>query len=273
MLKRRNRIERAYSPPTKYKPGETEKKQITAVQKDFIVMESYRTARTNIIYTMVDAGSCKKIVITSAMSGDGKTTTCLNLAITFAQLGAKVLLIEADLRLPKAQQYLEVKAKVGLSDVLAGLVELEKIIIHKNGIDFLPAGSIPQAPSEMLSSKKMAEIMEQLSEDYDYIFIDTPPAALMTDAIMLAKLADGVILVARKGHTRIRDIKAVIDAIMFAEAKILGFILNDTGLSRFSYRKSYNYYNYSYSYAGRSVQPPRGSSASSAKPPPQGKPQ
>ena len=218
---------------------------ISSVETEFSVLEAYRSIRTNIIFSLVDAEGCKKVVVTSAMASDGKTTTCINIAMSFAQLGMKVLIIDADLRRPMVHRYLGLRNDAGLSDVLAGLEMLDNVIKNKSDIDFISAGRLAQNPAELLASKRMEETVEQLSQIYDYIFIDTPPASLVTDAVIAARLTDGVVLVTRHNYTDHRVVDTTIKTFNFAGEKILGFVLNGVKKKKFKSRNDkHGYYKY-----------------------------
>lgn len=214
----------------------------------FMITEAYKILRTNVIFTVSNIESkCKKIMITSSSPGEGKTTTCLNLAITFAQTGAKVLLVDSDLRKPRVYRHLGLERKNGLSDILCGLLAVDDAIkkCEEYKIDCITAGQIPPNPVELLSSTKMADVLNELSDKYDYIFIDTPPVTVVADVSAMAKYTDGVIVVARQNYTIHETLEKTRSALEFADAKILGIILNDVS----SVATRYNpYKKYTYSY-------------------------
>ncbi len=200
----------------------------------FAANEAYRAARTNIMFSLSGKKGCKTIVITGANQSEGKTTTAVNLAVTFAQLGEKVLVIDADLRRSNVHHCFGMTRKNGLSDVLCGLWELEQAI-RKNivpGLDVLPAGQIPPNPSELLASDNMKDVLAKLSQSYDYIFIDTPPVNVVTEAAIVARMCDGLILVVRQNFTTSDDIGRAVSALNFANCHILGCIVNDVDLSQ-----------------------------------------
>ncbi|MCK9478850.1 MAG: CpsD/CapB family tyrosine-protein kinase [Firmicutes bacterium] len=216
---------------------------------DFATLESYRAARTNIMFSLPDEKACKKLIITSAMQGDGKTTVAINLALIFAKTNLKVLLIDADLRLPMVHTYLNVKNGFGLSDVLVGRADVKDAIVQTSGVDIITAGHIPQNPAELLASDAMTTLVNELSVNYDYIFIDTPPVGILVDAMEILKPASGVILVVRQKNTLHRAVHSAIVALEFAKAKICGFILNDSDLIKYHYKKrKYSTYQYHYNY-------------------------
>ncbi len=205
----------------------------------FAAQEAYRTLRTNVRFALQGKG-CKKICITSGAAGEGKSITLLNFAISMAEAGQKVLLIDADLRRPALARLLVEKAAPGLSNVLAGLVGVEDAI-HKNvyqNLDIMFSGDIPPNPSELLSSDAMRQLVEQISQKYDYILVDTPPVNLVSDVCVVANLLDGVLLLARQNSSRKDELKRAVSRLQLTGAKILGFILNDATLSK---SKSYYY--------------------------------
>lgn len=226
---------------------------------EFAVREAYNAARTNIIYSLGgEKTSGKKILITSASPHEGKTTTCINLAITFAQLDKKVVVIDADLRKPRIYRYLSIEREDGLSDLLCGLIDLDNAIKHcpEHKLDCITSGQIPPNPAELLASKEMEKVLEMLAERYDYIFIDTPPVTVVTEAAAMAKCASGVILVVRQNNTIHESIQRARDCLKMANAKILGYILNDIdpgaygygSYSKYGYRNKSYRYGYSYGY-------------------------
>ena len=207
---------------------------------------------------------CKKIIVTSASPGEGKTTTCLNLAITFAQMNAKVLVIDADLRKPRVYRHLGLERKNGLSDVLGGLTDINTAIHHcpEYNIDCITSGQIPPNPAELLTSSEMEALLNTLSERYDYIFLDTPPVTMVTEAAAMSKFTNGTVVIIRQNYTIHEMLQRAQANLKFGEAKILGYILNDvdvnqyrSGYGRYGYRGyghrkyGYGYSEYGYKYA------------------------
>lgn len=228
----------------------------------FTIKEAYKTTRTNILFALAGQEGCKTIALTSAEPGEGKTTSALNLSITFAQTGSKVLIIDGDLRKPRIHRYLHFDKKNGLSDLLIGSTTLKKAIRHndKFNIDCIPAGQIPPNPVELLSNNRMRELLEELSDMYDYIFIDTPPVTVVSDASAIASVIDGYIIVIRHNYTIHELLSKARASLLFAEGKVLGYIMNDIKpLGGISYNQygaySSKYYNYAskyrYGYGGR----------------------
>ena len=226
---------------------------------DFVTKEAYKAARTNIRFSLSGSKGGKKIIVTSASPGEGKTTTCLNLAIAFAQTDAKVLVIDADLRKPRIYRHLSIERENGLSDLLCGLIETKDAIKHcaRHNLDCITSGQIPPNPAELLSSKEMEDLFEELSAKYDYIFVDTPPVTVVTEAAAMAKNANGVIVVVRQNSTIHESIERALANLKMADAKILGYILNGVDHSAYGY-KTYNHkykqygYRYGYGYGEKS---------------------
>lgn len=223
------------------------RRQILNKNSSFSVQEAYKTLRTNVRFFLQSKG-CKRISITSPVAGEGKSITLLNLAISVAEDGHKVLLIDADLRRPALARLLVEKATPGLSNVLAGLDNAEDAIrreLYPN-LDVLFSGDVPPNPSELLGSEKMRELVATMSEKYDYILVDTPPVNVVSDASIVANLLDGVLLLVRQGSSRKDSVKRAVANLELTGIKPLGFVLNGVDLNR---GKSYGYgYNYSYGY-------------------------
>ncbi len=194
----------------------------------FHVKEAYKAMRTNLMFSATEPG-CKVIGVTSAAPGEGKSTTVINLAITFSQTGNRVLLIDADMRRPNIKRILNAKESMGLSDVLARLADMGDVITpsEHNGLDILFSGNVPPNPVELLASEAMDTLIEELKPGYDYIFIDTPPINVVTDATVITRLLDGIIIIAREGVSRKDEVGEAINKLKFVNAKILGLVLND----------------------------------------------
>ena len=209
--------------------------------------EALKAARTNLMYTLSEIEGCKTVMITSAFSAEGKTTTCINIAATLAQVQAKVLLIDADLRRPRVHTYLEVKNKEGLANHLGGFAAVESIINRMEGFDFdyITAGNIPPNPAELLSSKKFAAFIDVVKEKYDYIIVDTPPVNAVADALSVAASVENVLLVCRCGISITKEVQKAVSALEFAQAKILGFITIDAQNKKIKNYETYSgYYGY-----------------------------
>jgi succinoglycan biosynthesis transport protein ExoP len=190
--------------------------------------EAFRQLRTNLQYVHVDKEP-RSIVITSSLPDEGKSTTACNLAISIAQTGAKVLLVEADLRRPKAAEYLGLEGTIGLTTVLVGRVSLEHAVQHwANIMDVLPSGAVPPNPSELLGSRNMEQLLARMEQSYDIVIIDTPPMLPVTDAAVLATKAAGSIIIVRHGKTKREHLRRSIEALDAVGGNLLGCVLNRT---------------------------------------------
>lgn len=206
-----------------------------------VISEQYRAIRTNIEYSNVDQNT-KTILVTSSDKNEGKTTTVSNLAVSFANLNKKVLIVDCDLRNPSIHKMFKINNIYGLTDILAKDRVVDKCIqeTELKNLYVLTAGSTPPNPAEILSSEKMKNLIEDLKNIYDYIFIDTPPIGLVTDAGVLSSFTDGVVLVIKSESVEkkyLEETKKKLDAV---DARILGAILN----SYKSEQKDYYYYSY-----------------------------
>jgi len=209
----------------------------------FLITEAYKELRTNLRYTMRKDG-CKRILINSPISQDGKSTICTNLGITIAQTGARVLLIDCDLRKGRLHNFFSMRSNPGISELLIGLVK-EKDAIQNTMYDNLQVitmGKIPPNPAELLASGQMEELLKSLEKNYDFIIVDAPPVNVVSDALSLIKLVDGVILVVREKFTSHPNIVSAISKIEFIEAKIIGFVFNGVSIKRGSKSNSEYYY-------------------------------
>ena len=196
-------------------------------KSSFHVKEAYKDLRTNVVFTIPHDGA-KRIIVTSALAGEGKSTNCLNLAISFAQTGAKVLIVDCDLRKPNVANLLNIASTPGLSNVLANLSTIDSTIVHSDyaNLDVIPSGDMPPNPAELLGSNAMKDVLDKLSEIYEYIFLDTSPINIVTDAAVMSKMVDGILLVVRQGRTDREDVAEAIKKLSFVDANILGFVLN-----------------------------------------------
>ena len=198
---------------------------------NFAVRESYKTLRTNIRFMLRDH-KCKRISITSSEASEGKSITLVNLAISLAEDEQRVLLIDADMRRPALSRLLVEKASPGLSEVLGQGVAWDEAIrkdVYPN-LDVLYAGEIPPNPSELLGGETMQQMIETMSERYDYILVDTPPVGVVSDASVVTNLLDGVLLLVRHNWARKETVRRAVDNLAKAGVKPLGYVLNGVAL-------------------------------------------
>ncbi len=240
-----------------FKFGKKDEKKQRTVAKfgkdlDFTSTEAYNLLRTNIIFSISEKGNGGKVIgTTSANPADGKSYTSINLGYALAKDGAKVLVIDADMRKPSIEKTLDIPNKFGLSNILIGQEGegIQKSVLHEN-MDIMTSGTIPPNPSELIGAPKMAELLQKEKETYDYILIDLPPVNVVTDSLTLAKKLDGYILVVRHNVTKKREMLEAIKKLKYVEAKILGVVYNGYSHSHRSgsyykkgYYKSYHYYS------------------------------
>ena len=216
----------------------------------FNVIESYKTIRSNIIFTL--GTSAKKVIaVSSPNPGEGKSTTAANIAIALAQTGSAVLLIDADLRKPIQHKIFKSGNKEGLSTLII-MKSAEEDVIKKEvarGLDMLPSGPIPPNPSELLASERFRTIIEQFSKKYDYVIIDTPPINVVSDAMVIKDFISGILLVLKYSSTTYEDLSVSMKQTSLVKANVLGFVLNESDYSRttrYSYYKYYGRYGYGY---------------------------
>lgn len=209
------------------------------------VAEAYRVLRTNIQFAGVDK-PIKIIAVTSAGPEEGKTTTIANLAITFAQSGSKVLLVDGDLRKPKVHKTFGLANNTGMTTVLAHHTDYKTCIAASRveNLNVLTSGPIPPNPSELLSSNAMKSFMEQLRNDFDIILVDSPPVGVVTDAAILSTIVDGTILVVSSGQVEIEAAQHAKQLLDKVNANILGVVLNRVAKDgKNSYYRNYYYYS------------------------------
>lgn len=212
----------------------------------FNVVESYKSLRTNISFAMSTSDK-KALIVTSSNPNEGKSTTAANIAITMADEGQKVLLIDADMRKPTQNKIFGVKNENGLSSVLSKMKKVEECIQETAvpSLKIMTSGSIPPNPSELLSSAQTVTMLEKLSEEYSIIVIDSPPVNIVSDTLNLSQHVAGILSVVRCGYTREDDIKEMMNKTEMARMNILGFVLTRVKRKNAgSYYKRYSKYHY-----------------------------
>lgn len=217
---------------------------------NFVATEAYKLLRTKLQFSFADDRNSRVIVVSSAMEGEGKSLSVANLAYSMAQLDKKVLLVDCDLRRPTIAEKLRVKKTPGLSNYLTGQVSKEEIFQgisdnkNNNAFDVVVAGSVPPNPMELLSSSKMVAFLQQMREKYDYILLDLPPVGEVSDAMVLAKMADGVLLLSRQNCCNRLAFADAIRQFEFVGARILGVLVNGATEETGGYGRKYRYYKY-----------------------------
>jgi receptor protein-tyrosine kinase len=227
-------------------------------------VESFRVLRTNLQFINAEAES-RVFVVTSSVPEEGKSTTVCNLALTLAHAGEKVAVVEADLRRPKASEYLNLEGAVGVTTILTGRVGTDEALQPAPwGLKVIAAGSIPPNPAELLQSATMKSLLRALRERFDIVLIDAPPLLPVTDAALLAAASDGAILVVRHGKTTRDQVSLAVGRLQSVDARLIGTVVNMTPARRSSY--GYGYYGYAPE-AGRSKKAPAGRKPKKSKQP------
>lgn len=229
--------------------NKSDPKKILCSESSFNVKEAYNSIRTNLLFIQ-QGEKCPVFVITSPTANNGKTINTINLAVSFAQMGKRTLLIDSDMRNPTMHRMFSIPVKNGLSEILAGLTD--NISVSKTGIEnlsVLTAGKIPPNPAELLSSSRMDKLLDFVREHYDCVFIDTPPTNIVTDSTLFAQKVTGYVLIIKTDTTNINDVKTTVSNLEQIEANILGFILNDVDSDKKKYYNYYRRYNYNYNYS------------------------
>ena len=213
----------------------------------FAAAEAYKLLRTNLNFSLPDVAGCKIIGVTSALRGEGKSTTAVNIAYTMAQTGQKVLLLEADMRLPTLAKRLRIASAPGLSNLLAGRCSGNDIM-RKSGL--LPnlwvatAGDIPPNPAELLGSGNMAEAMKAMAKVFDVIILDLPPLVAVSDAMVVSQIVHGMILVVRQDYCDRSSVNDAVRQLRFADVKILGFVMTGANTQSKIYKRYGSYRDY-----------------------------
>lgn len=207
------------------------------------VAEQYKTIRTNIEFTQIGI-SIKTLALTSSIPMEGKSTTTVNLAYTYAQTGKKVLVIDADLRKPTLHKTFKLNNNIGLTTILVNEdYSLTQAVQYSEELDvyLLPSGPIPPNPAELVGSSKFSQLLDQVKELFDLIIFDTPPVQSVTDAQIVASKVDGTILVVRQNYVRRDQVVETVSSLEKVKTNLLGYILNGIPLSK---NKGYGYYDY-----------------------------
>jgi len=216
---------------------------------NFAVTEAYKLLRTNLIFSFPEEGRGNAIGITSAIQSEGKSSTACNTAYALAEAGCKVLLLEADLRKSTIASKLGLAKSPGLSNLLVSRDNFRGVIQHcalAPGLDVITSGDMPPNPSELLSSNRMAALVEELKQAYDYIVIDLPPVTVVSDAAAMSRMLDGVVMVVRAGVSDQQMLAEAMRQLEMVGVRILGFTFRDVDSSGKKYGRRYSrkYYKY-----------------------------
>lgn len=193
----------------------------------FQAKEAYKALRTNVMFSMPGVG-CKCVGVTSSVPSEGKSTTAINLAISLSQIGKRVLLVDADMRIPSVAGRVNIKGTPGLSDFLVGEAKIDDAVrnVDEYKIHVLPAGKIPPEPTSLLEAKQLEHLFSALRKIYDFVIVDLPPVNSVPDAAILARYIDGYLLTVREKVTKHKEVVETLKQLKLANANIIGFVCN-----------------------------------------------
>jgi len=219
------------------------------------ISEAFRTIRTNLQFASIDH-PLNTILVTSCSPGEGKTSVAVNLAIVAAQTSLSAVLVDADLRKPRVHRVLKLTNRLGLTDLFIRSQDENRSSIRQStgiaGLSYITSGNLPPNPSELLSSEKMLDILNQLKSQFKSVFLDSPPLLVVPDALALAARVDGVLLVVRPATTKWSTLSSGVEKLKQVNANLLGVVINDVKIKRTSvyYRSYYSseYYGKNYDY-------------------------
>ena len=231
--------------------AKTRKPTARPIASTFQIVEAYKAIRANLLFALATSDS-KVVALSSAEPNAGKSTAASNLAITMAQTGAKVLLIDADMRKPTQHRNFKRSRSTGLSKILSGLTTFQETVQKqvKPNVDVILSGPTPPNPSELLGSARMKSLLDEVSKEYDYIFVDMPPLCVVADALVVAPNAAGVVLVARQNQTTYDEFDEAIEKVENAGINLLGVVMTDVNMAVSKYSR-YGRYGNRYSRYGR----------------------
>ncbi len=226
-------------------PNKRSLQLITSDKMPFAYVEAYKSLRTNLNF-LAGSNDVHCIVVTSTAPEESKSNVSVNLALTLAESGKKVALVDCDLRKPVLHKYLKAGHNVkGVSNILSRQISLKEAMVMPKGFNFsfLPAGTTPPNPSELLSRPQMVEMIAALREEFDFVIFDAPPISMVTDAAIIGNLVDGALFVVRSNYAATDAVKAATQQLQSAGVKILGVVL-----TRYNIKKSLKHSNYGYGY-------------------------
>lgn len=215
---------------------------ITALDPNSVASEAYRTLRTNLLYAFID-NPPKVIVMTSPSPGEGKSTTCANLGVVLAQAAKHVLILDCDFRKPIMHEIFGLRNLQGAINVLAEELSLQEVWNEPvKGLKVVPVGSIPPNPAEILGTQRFSEFLAGVRKEFDYVLVDTSPVGMVSDPVILATQADGVLLVLDAQNTRKESVRQAMRSLEAVGANVIGTVMNNTEVPKGGY------YQYGYTY-------------------------
>lgn len=223
-------------------------------QKDmpFSYIEAYKSLRTNLNFITATSG-VRSVVVTSTVPEEAKSNVSVNLALTLAESGKSVVVLDCDLRKPVLHKYLKLgHNRNGLSNVLSNECALEDALIKmdERSVYILTAGTLPPNPSELLAQPQMEKLLNRLRASFDYVVVDAPPVSVVTDAVILSRIVDGALFVVRSRFASADAVKSAVNKLREVDARVLGVVLTRYNPKKALKNSSYSYsYSYSYAYA------------------------
>lgn len=216
-----------------------ERKLYTFEKPKASISEAFRMLRTNLMYTNIDK-KMNLIQVTSTGPVEGKSTTLSNLAVTLAQTGKKILILDCDLRRPTQHEIFKVSNQKGITNYLTEYCSFEEAVLETQipNLYVIPSGPLPPNPAELLDSKSMESLLNRVQEHFDLILVDSPPVMAVADPLILGPKCDGVILVVRSAQTKIQMLKETREALEKAQVNLIGVVLNDVSKKN----RGYGYY-------------------------------
>lgn len=216
----------------------------------FTATEQYKLLRANLSFTLPEEDGCAIVGITSAMRGEGKSTTAVNLSYVLAESGKKVLLIDGDLRLPSVAKKMKISNSPGLTDLLKGNEAVQMSNFKSELLSnwyILPTGDLPPNPSELLGSKRMENLLKHFSKSFDFIIFDLPPVNIVSDALTVSKFISGMIVVIREDYTEKKELETCFRQLKLSDVKVLGCVINEAkngrgSYGKYKYKRYYKYY-------------------------------
>lgn len=221
---------------------------VTYAEPKHVVSEQYRTVRTNIEFAAAALDKCQVVMFTSSTMSEGKSTVSANVAVTWAQAGKKVLLIDADLRQPTVHATFRKLNLDGVTTVLTGKSKPDEVVEETfvDNLSIIPSGPIPPNPSELLNSRRMSDLLDWARGNFDIVVLDAPPVLAVSDVQVLVPKTDGVVIVTKIGQTQKSDLRRTVEVLNLAKAKILGSV------ERVKARHGDKGYGYGYGYGYQS---------------------
>lgn len=210
--------------------------------KSFAATEAYKLLRTNIQFSFSTETKCPVIGVTSSLRGEGKSTTSINLAVALAETGKRVLLIDADMRLPSVAEKLNLELSPGLSNLLVEQLGMKQKFSNVETLDILTAGNPPPNPSELLGGQRMESFLNEQKQNYAYIVMDLPPVTSVSDALTVSRVLDGLLLVIRGDYASKKALNETLRQMKLANVHIIGFVYTFAGGRGKGYYSKYGKY-------------------------------